>query len=50
VSLIDLGPDAGHAWASPVYGGGVHPNAAGQAYVAPMILEGVLKQLPRRER
>jgi hypothetical protein len=45
VSLIDLGPDVGHAWASPVYGGGVHPNAAGQAYVAPMILEGVLKEL-----
>ena len=43
--LLDLGPEAAHALASPSYGGGVHPNAAGHAYLAPLLLPLVLAHL-----
>lgn len=45
VILIDLGPDIANALASPAYGGGVHPNAAGHAFLAPQILSVVLSYL-----
>jgi lysophospholipase L1-like esterase len=45
--LIDFGPDVSHALASPAYGGGVHPNAAGHAYLAPLVLQAVLSYLRR---
>ena len=41
-ALIDLGPDVAHALASPAYGAGVHPNAAGHAYLAPLVLQALL--------
>jgi lysophospholipase L1-like esterase len=44
-ALLDLGPEAAHALASPAYGGGVHPNAAGHAYLAPTLLPVVLAHL-----
>ncbi len=44
--LLDLGPDVSHALASPLYGGGIHPNAAGHAYLAPLALGAMLKYLP----
>ena len=44
--LLDLGPEVAHALVSPLYGGGVHPNAAGHAYLAPLILQTVLRRLP----
>lgn len=40
--LIDLGPDVARALGSPAYGGGVHPHAAGHAYLAPLVLESLL--------
>jgi hypothetical protein len=43
--LIDLGPDVAHALASQPYGGGVHPNAAGHAYLTPIVLQAVLHYL-----
>lgn len=43
--LVDLGIEVAHALGSQPYGGGVHPNAAGHAYVAPLILEAILKHL-----
>ena len=43
--LLDLGPSVAHALASPLYGGGVHPNAAGHAYLAPLLLQAVLSRL-----
>ncbi|MDQ2688250.1 MAG: SGNH/GDSL hydrolase family protein [Armatimonadota bacterium] len=42
VALLDLGPLVAHALASPAYGGGVHPNAAGHAYLAPLVLQGLI--------
>ena len=47
-ALVDLGPDVAHALASPAYGGGVHPHAAGHAYLAPLVLQAVLSRLPIR--
>lgn len=47
VSVIDLGPSVANALASPVYGGGVHPNAAGHAFLAPCVLQAVLSLLER---
>lgn len=44
-ALIDLGPEIAHALASPSYGGGVHPNAAGHAFLAPQILSVILRFL-----
>jgi len=41
--LVDLGPDV--ALASPAYGGGVHPHAAGHAYLAPLVLQALLRRL-----
>ncbi|HET6382132.1 MAG TPA: SGNH/GDSL hydrolase family protein [Armatimonadota bacterium] len=41
--LIDLGPAVAHAIASPLYGGGVHPNAAGHAFLAPLVLQAILR-------
>lgn len=43
--LVDLGADVAHALASKTYGGGVHPNDAGHAYQAPMILQAILRHL-----
>ncbi len=43
--VCDLGPDVSHALASPAYGGGVHPNAAGHAFLAPLVLQALLKGL-----
>ena len=43
---IDLGAGTAHALASPAYGGGVHPNAAGHAFLAPLVLQAVLRFLP----
>ena len=43
--LVDLGPDVAHALASPAYGGGVHPHAAGHAYLAPLVLQALLHRL-----
>lgn len=40
--LIDLGPDVARALGSPAYGDGVHPHAAGHAYLAPLVLESLL--------
>ena len=44
--LVDLGPDVARALGSPAYGGGVHPHAAGHAYLAPLILQAVLSRIP----
>jgi len=46
VSWIDLGQNVASALASAPYGAGVHPNAAGHAYLAPLILQAILKTLP----
>ena len=43
--LIDLGPDVARALGSPAYGGGVHPRAAGHAYLAPLVLQAVLSRI-----
>ncbi len=43
--LIDLGPRVARALGSPVYGGGVHPHAAGHAYLAPLVLQAVLSRI-----
>ncbi len=40
--LVDLGPAVARALGSPAYGGGVHPHAAGHAYLAPLVLESLL--------
>jgi lysophospholipase L1-like esterase len=45
VMLLDLGPEVAHALASAPYGRGVHPNAAGHAFQAPMILQAILRYL-----
>lgn len=44
-ALVDLGPDVAHALASPAYGGGVHPHAAGHVYLAPRVLQALLRRL-----
>jgi len=44
--LVDLGADVARALGSPAYGGGVHPHAAGHAYLAPLVLESLLKRIP----
>lgn len=46
LTLLDLGPLAAHALASRAYGGGVHPNAAGHAYLAPLVLQGLIAATP----
>ncbi len=45
VILVDFGPDVAHALASKPFGGGVHPNDAGHAYQAPIILQAILRYL-----
>jgi lysophospholipase L1-like esterase len=45
VVVVDLGPSVANALASPAYGGGVHPNAAGHAFLAPQVLQAVLRGL-----
>ncbi len=40
--LLDLGPALANALASPAYGGEVHPDAAGHAYLAPLVLRELL--------
>lgn len=45
VMLLDFGPSVANALASPAYGGGVHPNAAGHAALAPLVLQAVLRVL-----
>ncbi len=37
--LVDLGQQTANALASTVYGAGVHPNMAGHAYLAPLVLQ-----------
>ncbi len=44
-ALVDLGPDVARALGSPAYGGGVHPHAAGHAYLAPLVLAALLPLL-----
>jgi len=44
-ALVDLGPVVAHALASPPYGGGVHPHAAGHADLAPLVLQALLRRL-----
>jgi len=43
--LVDLGPAVARALGSPAYGGGVHPHAAGHAYLAPLVLESLLSRI-----
>lgn len=45
VALLDLGPSVANALASPTFGGGVHPNAAGHAFLAPLVLQSLLSLL-----
>jgi len=45
-ALVDLGPAVAHAFGSPAYGGGVHPHAAGHAFLAPLVLQALLSRLP----
>jgi lysophospholipase L1-like esterase len=45
IELLDLGADVARALGSQPYGGGVHPNPAGHAYQAPMILQAILRRL-----
>ncbi len=40
--IIDFGSGVARALGSPAYGGGVHPNAAGHAYLAPRVLQALL--------
>jgi hypothetical protein len=47
IVLVDLGPEVANALASPAYGGGVHPHASGQAYMAAHILPPLLERLGR---
>lgn len=47
---LDLGPEVAHALGSPAYGGGVHPNAAGHAFLAPILVRAVLPHLPEVSR
>lgn len=43
---LNLAGDVARALGSPAYGGGVHPNAAGHAFLAPILLRTVLARLP----
>lgn len=45
VALVDWGVEVANALASPAYGGGVHPHAAGQAYIAAHLLPELLERL-----
>ena len=45
VTLVDFGASVANALASPTYGAGVHPNAAGHAFLTPLILQAVLASL-----
>ncbi len=45
VAIVDLGTSVANALASPLYGGGVHPNAAGHAFVAAQILPLVMERI-----
>lgn len=46
VSWVDLGQNVANALSSAPYGAGVHPNAAGHAYLAPLVLQAILKTIP----
>ena len=48
IFVVDLGPSAANALASPLYGGGVHPNAAGHAYVASRLLPVLTAHLEKK--
>ena len=43
--LVDLGPSVARALGSPAYGGSVHPHAAGHAYLAPLVLQALLRRI-----
>jgi len=43
---LDFGPSVARALGSPAYGGGVHPNVAGHAFLAPILLRAMLAHLP----
>lgn len=45
IEFLDLGPEVAHALASQPYGGGVHPNPAGHAFQAPLILQALLRYM-----
>lgn len=45
IILVDLGPAVARALGSPAYGGGVHPHAAGHAYLAPLVLQALLGRI-----
>ena len=42
MTVIDLGPNVSRSLASPVYGGQVHPNAAGHAFLASLLLSKII--------
>lgn len=46
VTLVDLGKPVANALASPPYGAGVHPNAAGHAFLSSQLLPVLLAHLP----
>jgi lysophospholipase L1-like esterase len=43
--ILDLGKDVANALASPAYGGSVHPNAAGHAFIASNLLPLLMMEL-----
>ena len=43
--LVDLGPAVARSLASGPYGAGVHPNTAGHAFLAPLVLQALLQYL-----
>ena len=45
VSLVDLGPSVSAALASSLYGGSIHDNALGDAFVAPQATAAILAKL-----
>lgn len=49
VQTLDLGVPVARALGSPAYGGGVHPGAAGHAFLAPRLLQAVLSALSHRQ-
>jgi lysophospholipase L1-like esterase len=46
--LVDLGANVANALASPIYGAGVHPNMAGHAFLAPLVLQVIERFLPTK--
>ncbi len=46
--LVDLGANVANALASPIYGAGIHPNMAGHAFLAPLVLQVIEQFLPTK--